>query len=179
VNDRPILAPVLETDRLRLRGPTLADFPACAALWGDAETVRFIGTGKPSGTEEAWGKFLRNAGHWSLLGFGYWVVEEKTSGAFAGLVGLSHIKRDIEPPPPDLPEAGWVFALEAQGKGYATEAVGAALAWGETRFGNAHSFCIIDPDNAPSLRVAEKCGYAESARVTYKDHPVILLVRED
>ncbi|MFC4174618.1 GNAT family N-acetyltransferase [Microvirga sp. GCM10011540] len=173
----PAHVPVLETERLRLRGQTMADFPACEALWGDPETVRFIGNGTPSGREETWAKFLRNAGHWAMLGFGYWMVEEKATGAFIGLIGFSDLHREIEPPLPDAPEAGWVLSPKAHGKGYATEAVRAALAWGETRFGNPRSVCLIAPDNVASLRVAEKCGYAEFARATYKERPVVLLAR--
>ena len=52
----------------------------------------------------------------------------------------------------------------------------AALAWADAR-GWARSVCIIDPDNAPSLRLAAACGYQETGRITYKDHPVVLLER--
>ena len=71
--------PVLETERLKLRGHRLDDFVHCAAMWADSEVTRYIG-GKPFTEEESWTKFLRYAGHWTLLGFGYWVAEEKTTG---------------------------------------------------------------------------------------------------
>src|SRR5579872_1670563 len=120
-----IAIPVLETDRLRLRGHCIDDFPACAAMWADAGVTRFIG-GRPLSGEEAWARLLRYVGHWDLLGFGYWVVEEKASGTFAGEVGLAEFKRDIEPAI-DVPEAGWVLTTAAQGKGYATGALRAVL----------------------------------------------------
>ena len=61
-----------------------------------------------------------------MLGFGYWVVEEKTSGKFAGEVGFADYKRDMQSSVKELPEmAAW-----AHGKGYATEAAKAALRWG-------------------------------------------------
>jgi RimJ/RimL family protein N-acetyltransferase len=37
--------------------------------------------------------------------------------------------------------------------------------------------CIIDPQNMPSLRVAERCGFREWARTTYKGDPTIILER--
>jgi RimJ/RimL family protein N-acetyltransferase len=36
---------------------------------------------------------------------------------------------------------------------------------------------MIDPGNAASMRVAEKCGYREYARATYKGQPTILYER--
>jgi RimJ/RimL family protein N-acetyltransferase len=50
--------PVVETERLILRGHTLDDFPAFAAMWADPAVTRFIG-GAPLSQEESWGKFLR------------------------------------------------------------------------------------------------------------------------
>ena len=73
--------PVLETERLKLRGHRLDDFIASAAMWADPNVTRHIG-GKPLTEEESWTKFLRYVGHWALLGFGYWVVEEKATGSF-------------------------------------------------------------------------------------------------
>jgi len=65
---------VIETARLRLRGHGLEDTERMAALWSDAEVTRYIG-GRPQTAEESWSRLLRYAGHWRLLGFGYWVVE--------------------------------------------------------------------------------------------------------
>ena len=78
---RPV--PVIETERLILRGHVLEDSEASLALWTDPEVTRFIG-GKPSTTEEVWPRLLRYAGHWSLLGFGYWAITEKATGRFVG-----------------------------------------------------------------------------------------------
>ena len=96
-------------------------------MWADPEVTRYIG-GTPLTEEESWARLLRYVGHWSLLGFGYWVVEEKTTGNFIGEVGFADYKRDL-PSLKDLPEIGWVFSSQASGKGYATEAVRAASAW--------------------------------------------------
>ncbi len=122
--------PILETERLTLRAHRLDDFGPYAAMWADPVVIQHIG-GKSIPDEDAWTRFLRQAGHWALLGFGYWVVEEKTTGAFAGEIGFANLRRNMEPPLGDTPEIGWVLASPFHGKGYATEAVRAALAWGD------------------------------------------------
>jgi RimJ/RimL family protein N-acetyltransferase len=168
--------PVLETERLILRGHRIEDFDACLALWTDPDSTQFIG-GKPSTREEVWARMLRYVGHWRLQGFGYWVVVEKATGRFVGEVGFGNFKRDIEPSLDGMPEIGWVLAPPQHGKGYATEAAQAAIAWAEGHFGPVRTACIIAPDNAPSIRVAERCGYREFQRTTYKGNPTIMYVR--
>ncbi len=169
--------PVIETARLRLRGHRVGDFGDCAAMWGDATVARHIG-GRPSSAEESWARMLRYAGLWALLGYGYWAVEEKASGRFVGDVGFADFKRDVQPSFDGAPEIGWVLAPWAHGVGFATEAVGAAVAWGDGHFGAPPTVCMIDPDNAASIRVAEKCGYREFARTAYKGQPAILFRRD-
>jgi RimJ/RimL family protein N-acetyltransferase len=168
--------PVLNAERLRMRGHRLDDFSACAEMWADPVVTRHIG-GKPFTKEEVWARLLRYAGHWALMGFGYWAIEEKATGSFVGELGFADFKRDIEPPLDGMPELGWALASRAHGKGYATEAVRAVVAWGDRHFAAAPTVCIIHPDNLASIRVAEKCGYRESRRTTYKGHPTILFTR--
>jgi RimJ/RimL family protein N-acetyltransferase len=169
--------PLIETPRLTLRGHRREDFAACAAMWGDPVVTRHIG-GKPFTPEEVWARLLRYAGHWAWLGFGYWAVEEKATGAFVGELGFADWKRAIEPSIEGVPELGWALAPHGHGRGLATEAALAVVAWGERRFGaSARTVCIIDPDNRPSLRVAEKCGYRELQRLSYHGAPTILFER--
>jgi RimJ/RimL family protein N-acetyltransferase len=167
--------PVIETQRLKLRGHRLDDFPACAAMWADPIVTRHIG-GRPFSDEESWTRLLRYVGHWTLLGFGYWVVEEKATGSFVGELGFADYKRDVEALK-DKPEIGWALVSQSHGKGYATEAVRAAMAWGDALFGASQTACIIHPENLPSIRVAEKCGYRKLQVTTYKGHPAMVFVR--
>jgi RimJ/RimL family protein N-acetyltransferase len=162
------MIPELVTERLTLNGPTRADFDESAAMWGDPDVVKHIG-GKPFTREEVWSRLLRYVGHWSVMGYGFWVVRERMTRAFVGEVGIAQFKRELEPPL-DAPEVGWVLATSAHGKGYATEAVTAALAWG-ARLGDRFS-CLIDVGNVASIRVAEKCGFRERTRTTYHGTPV-------
>ena len=168
--------PVLVTERLRLRGHRVEDYPHLVALWGDERVVRFIG-GKTATGEEAWARLLRYAGLWTLMGFGYWVVEEKSTGSYLGECGFAEYHRDLEPSIVGRPEAGWVFSPSSHGRGYATEAVKAALAWGETHFGDDRSVCLIHPENDASLRVAAKCGFVEETKVLFHGKPALLLAR--
>lgn len=165
--------PVLETERLTLCGHRAEDLEECVALWGDPRVTRYIG-GKPFGREEVWARLLRYIGHWSLNGYGFWLVRERATGRFVGETGLADFKRDLAIPL-DAPEAGWVLAPWSYGKGYATEAMRAVLAWSEPVF--ARTMCLIDPANAASLRVAAKLGYRELARTIYKGAEVITLER--
>ena len=146
-------------------------------MWADPRVIRYIGD-KPLTEEESWTKFLRYVGHWSLLGFGYWVTEEKATGNFIGEIGFADYKRDLQPSLKGVPEIGWVLASQAHGKGYATEAVRAITAWSDVHFGRARTACIIAPENAPSIRVAMKCGYREFQRTSYRGQPTVMFVRE-
>jgi RimJ/RimL family protein N-acetyltransferase len=172
----PCAAPVIETARLRLRAHRIEDFDASAAMWGDPVVTHFIG-GKPSTREEVWGRLLRYAGLWALLGYGYWAVEDKADGQFVGDIGFAEFKRDITPSMEGFPEIGWVLSPRIHGRGYATEAVAAALAWGDAHFGATPSVCIIDPENLASIGVAQKSGFREIARADYRG-PTVMYRRE-
>ncbi|MCI1187930.1 GNAT family N-acetyltransferase [Hymenobacter sp. DH14] len=179
MSDQPItqpIAPVLETSRLRLRGFRAEDFDSWFAFSREPAYYRYFGN-EPMPAEEVWKLLLRSAGHWVIMGFGFWAVEEKASGRFVGAVGFLRLKRAIEPPLGDAPEIGWVMDPAIHGQGYASEAVAAVLAWGESHFGPVRTVCIIDPGNEPSLKLAAKFGYHEYARGIYHGAPIVLLER--
>lgn len=166
----------VDTERLTLRVPRLEDFEDTYALWSNPEVVRYIG-GKAFTREECWSRLLRYVGHWELLGFGFWVVREKGTGRFVGEVGLGEFRRDIQPPLGDSKEFGWVLSPAVHGKGYATEAVGAALKWAEGKFGPERVVCIIDPGNEASVNVARKNGFRQFTTGTYKGGPTLMFER--
>ena len=168
--------PVLTTARLTLTPPELSDFEDSAAMWSDPMVTRHIG-GRTSTPEESWARLLRARGLWALLGYGYWAARETATGRYVGEVGFADFHRAIEPSIDGLPEMGWALANWAHGQGFAFEAVTAGLAWGETSWGAGPVVCIIDPGNAPSLKLAAKVGFAEAARTTYKDGPTVLMRR--
>ncbi len=168
--------PVLETDRLILRSHTKKDFSASLKMWSDPITVKFIG-GKVSTSQQTWARVLNYAGHWQLMDFGYWVVEEKFSGKFVGEVGFADFKREMEPSIDGVPELGWAIAPEFHGQGYATEALRSVINWGDSHFENSRTVCIINPENLVSIKVAGKCGYVQKDIASYAGQPVLLFER--
>jgi RimJ/RimL family protein N-acetyltransferase len=169
-------APVIETERLRLRGHREDDFANCVAMWSEEAAIRFT-VGRQLTEEEIWVRMLRHVGHWTLMGYGYWVVEEKATGMFVGEAGIAEFHRGIDPPITGIPEAGWVFSSSAHGKGYGFEAANAFLAWGETHFGSPRSVCIIAPENSQSLKLAAKLGYRKEAATIFRGNPALILGR--
>ena len=166
----------LETPRLRLRPYRADDFESYARMWAAPEVVRFIG-GAPVSREAAWTRFLRQIGIWRYLGFGFFVLEDRGSGAFVGEAGFHDLRRTIAPSIEGTMEAGWVLAPAAHGRGLAEEAMRAAIAWADRVHPGPRMTCIIQIEHAASLRVASKLGFAPYAETTYHGDPVKMLER--
>jgi RimJ/RimL family protein N-acetyltransferase len=171
-----VIAPILETPRLILRDHRVEDFAALAQMWADPTVTRYIG-GRTSTSEESWTRLLRHVGHWTLLGFGYWAITEKASGHFIGQAGFADHKRISGSELKHLPEIGWALAPAAHGRSYASEAVSAITSWGDANLASDSTTCIIHPENAASIRIAEKLGYREFQRIEYKGDPTIVFIR--
>jgi RimJ/RimL family protein N-acetyltransferase len=170
------VAPRLETDRLILRPHRTEDFPDCAAMWRDPLVVKYtIGTESPP--QRTWQRLLAYCGHWALLGFGYWAVESRASGRFIGELGFADFHRDLPDAVQGCPEIGWALAVEAHGRGYATEALHKVLEWGDANFDAAATFCIIHRENHASVHLARKFGYLTSVRAATDSDPSTLLAR--
>ena len=170
-------APVLQTERLTLRPFRAGDAEAQTAMMGDAEVMRHLG-GHPLGREESWRKLLCGHAMWSLFGFGYWAVERRETGTIIGQVGFGDFQRDVAPSVSGLPEMGWLFARDAAGRGYATEAAAAGLAWIDKALAPPRVVAIIDHANEPSIRVAVKCGFDARQDATYRGESILLFSRD-
>ena len=146
-------APTLVTPRLILRGWRLEDFPAYAAMLADPDTARFVTRrGGPSSEAETWAETAFLIGHWQLLGYGMFVVEDRGTGAFLGRVG------PLQPRGWPGFEIAWGLAPQARGRGYAVEAARATIDWAFEQFPIDRIISIIDPRNSASRRVAERLG---------------------
>lgn len=167
--------PVLLTPRLRLAGHEMADFESLAAMWADPQVVRFVG-GTVSTPQESWFRLLRSRGLWPVLGYGYWAVHERDSGRYVGDVGFGDLHRDTTPAIGGVPEMGWVLARWSHGRGYASEAVAAALGWMDGV--HERTICILDPEHAASHRVAIKAGFVEAGMISHRDRPTRLMRRQ-
>ncbi|MCX7302044.1 MAG: GNAT family N-acetyltransferase [Rhodobacterales bacterium] len=140
---------VLETERLRLRGPRPADIPEVIAFWASDRSRHVGGPRNPQG---AWEDYAVAFGSWLIDGFGYWAIESRDDHRFVGLVGFCH------PPNFPEPEMGWALMGHAEGKGYATEAASAALGWCRTNLRLPSLVSYIEPANHRSIRLAARLG---------------------
>lgn len=158
-----IEAPILLTPRLRLRMLRPDDFEEYAVMHADPEVTRFTAR-VPLSRADAWNHMAMFIGHWHLRGFGLWAVEELESGRLAGRVGFDQ--------PEGRPgiELAWTLGREFWGRGYATEAASRALRFGFEEMGFDHIISFIDPENTPSIRVAERLGEKLEGEAIVKGH---------
>nr|WP_293880696.1 GNAT family N-acetyltransferase [Sphingomonas sp.] len=157
------MVPELSTRRLILRAHRAEDHADCAALWGDAAVTQFIG-GKPQSPQDAWFRILRYAGSWQLLGFGFWAMFDRETGAFIGEGGFSDFRRGIASLE-GMPETGWAFAANSWGRGLASEAIGAMTDWADAQLLHHETRCLISNGNTASVKVATRNGYSAFANL--------------
>jgi RimJ/RimL family protein N-acetyltransferase len=156
----------LETDRLILRRWKPEDFEPYAAMMADPEVMRYLGAdGMPLSRFAAWQAFCATLGHWELRGFGLFAVVERASGEVIGRIGPWY--------PEGWPEfeIGWTLRSQSWGKGYATEAVQACLTYAFTVLGRSRIVSLITPENASSIRVAQRVGEQFEGEITLPDLP--------
>jgi RimJ/RimL family protein N-acetyltransferase len=147
----------ITTERLVLRRWRASDHEALAAINADAEVMRWIGSGRVLGRGFSDDLIARFEGEWRDRGFGLWAVSwcddpERELLGFCGLTTPAFL-------PETLPaaEIGWRLARGAWGRGVATEAAAAALAFGWER-GLREVVAVVAPENERSLRVCAKLG---------------------
>ena len=169
-------APVLETERLRLRSWRKEDFRPYHTILQHPEVHRHFGP-EPMSAEEAWRRLTSAAGGWQFNGFGTWAVERKDDGKLVGNAGIFTGWRAMEPEFGEEPEMGWIFAAETHGKGIAFEACRAVLDWTEANLDPTPIWAIIAPANEPSLKLAEKLGFERYSETVYHNDPTVVLKR--
>jgi RimJ/RimL family protein N-acetyltransferase len=138
-----------DTQRLRFRPLVMDDVDELVALHEDPLIVRFLGS-----RDRAWlERFIGIVDEeWAERGHGRVAVVERESGRFIGRTGLKYWQQFGET------EVSWVLHADARGKGYATEAGGAALRWGFEQFEPPYLMAMIQPENTASIAVAERLG---------------------
>jgi RimJ/RimL family protein N-acetyltransferase len=142
--------PTLESERLRLREYRTDDFDDFAAFMADGERSKYIGG--PADRYGAWRLMAIEIGHWTMRGYGMWIVEEKRTGAFIGSCGLWNPEGWPEP------EVGYWVVREQEGKGYATEAARRVRDYAFEDLGWSTLISCIDPANEPSKQVVARLG---------------------
>ncbi len=154
----------LRTERLRLRPFRESDLDAVARLYADPRFMRYIGP--VTDRDDAWRHMAMLIGHWQLRGYGLWAVEHEEK--FVGRIGL-HFPEGW----PDL-EVGWALDPAVWGRGLATEGARTALAQAATVLGRPDPVSAIHPDNAASIRVAEKLGARLERRMVLRGEEVVI-----
>ncbi|UIP07398.1 GNAT family N-acetyltransferase [Erythrobacter sp. SDW2] len=167
--------PFLVTERLELRQPVRDDLHPLFEIIAEPETRRYLGP-EPA-MPDHFMRFTRNAGSWTLYGYGTLMVRERGGdGTLLGNCGIFHSWRGLGEDFDDKPEAGWILRESAVGKGYAGEIMRAVLAWWDAEFA-AELVCLIDPTNVPSLKLAAKLGFAPMRDGQMPDGSVVKLLR--
>jgi len=153
--------PVIETERLVLRGPRESDFEAHAAFMS-SDRSQFVGG--PQDRWNSWKGLLGQYGHWALRGYGFWTISDHATEVPLGKCGFIYNDGWSEP------ELGWHIYASAEGKSIAFEAVSAARAHGVT-MGLDGVISYIDPANTRSLRLAERLGARFERKGEVIGHP--------
>jgi RimJ/RimL family protein N-acetyltransferase len=99
--------------------------------------------------------------HWAEHGYGWWAVEMRADGAFAGWNGLQYLPETGET------EIGYLLGKPFWGRGLATEGALAGLGFGFEELGLGEIVAIVHPDNVASQRVIEKLGMSGGQRARY------------
>lgn len=149
----------LETQRLLLREFRGADLDAYAAMQSDAEVMRYIGEGKTLTRNDSWRSIAGMLGHWQLLGYGMWALEDKSSGTLVGRAGF------IDPPGWPGFELGWLLGRPYWGLGFASEAAARCLQYAFEELHRDVVISLIRPANAPSIKVAERLGMRNTGEI--------------
>lgn len=141
--------PVLETERLVLRGPEAQDYPDFKATFSSYRS-RFMGG--PLNKYEAWMLYAAEIGHWQIRGFGMWMIHDKATDETYGMAG------GWQPAGWPEREIAWIIWPDKVGHGYALEATDAARRYFYTQRGWDGAVSYIDPKNLDSIRLAERLG---------------------
>jgi RimJ/RimL family protein N-acetyltransferase len=149
-------SPQLETERLLLRPPTVADLGPLHEVWGDRDVMRWIGAGDAYSrdVEASERRLERLVAHQAEHGFALWTVVERESGTVLGDAGL--VLFGFRGPEVEL---AYRLGKAHWGRGYATEAAAAWVDHGLTALGLPSIVAVTHPANDASERVLEKVGF--------------------
>lgn len=152
--------PQLETGRLILRAPTMADYPAYSRFIA-SDRSRMMGG--PHLRWAAWGLFASDVAMWQLYGHGALMLDLKAGGECIGQVGINH--------GPMFPEKelGWMLYEGFEGQGYATEAGRALKDWAFSQLKLETLVSYFDPENHRSMAVSTRIGGVRDDTATPQD----------
>jgi ribosomal-protein-alanine N-acetyltransferase len=158
----------IRTARLRIRSWRDDDFDAYAAMNADPRVMEFF-PGVLS-RDESRLRFARGSARMAEHGYGLWPVEVVGGAPFIGMVGLNN--PDFRAHFTPAVEIGWRLAAEHWGRGYATEAAWAVLAFGFDQLALPEIVSFTTTANVRSRRVMEKLGMRHAPEDDFL-HPLI------
>ena len=158
----------LATNRLVLRHWRKEDREPFARMNADPEVMRhFIA---PLDGEASDALLARVAADLDARGWGMWAMEERASGTLLGFTGLSPVP--FEAPFTPAVEIGWRMVRSHWGRGLATEAARAALAYGFGELGLTEIVAFTFAGNERSRAVMRRLGMTHDAADDF-EHPLI------
>ncbi len=170
-------SPLLTTERLELWQPQRDDHAGLDAIYADPRTLPFLGHWSPS-PADTFARLCRNAGTWTLYGYGIFMVRRRGDAQIIGSCGVFRSWRGFARGLDDIPEAGWIIHPDYWGQGYAGEAMRAVLPWFDAEHGLQRIACMIEAGHAASERLALQLGFVEYARHRQpEEKPVVLYER--
>jgi ribosomal-protein-alanine N-acetyltransferase len=156
----------IRTERLLLRQWRGEDLVPFAELNADAETMRFFPSQQSRAESDALAERARR--QIEAEGWGLWAVEVAGGARFIGFVGLARPSFEEHFTP--AVEVGWRLARAHWGRGYATEAARAAVAFGFEELALDEIVSFTSPLNEPSWRVMERLGMTHDPADDF-EHP--------
>ncbi len=160
----------LETARLMLEPFNDSHYEGLRVMESDADVMRYISNGIVKTPEETWENIRRVNARWQKYGFSWWAIKDKSSGIIVGAACLQHLE-NVDGAPLEI---GWRLVPEHNGKGYATEAAKAIIAFAAERTGATYLVAVADPENMPSQRVMQRLGMTYKAIEQHYDVPCIV-----
>lgn len=154
----------LSTERLLLRRWQDRDLAPWAAMNADPEVREHLGA--PLTREESDASVARFRADFDERGYGWWAVEVRATGEFAGFAGLDPVDDGL---PFTGVEIGWRLARAAWGKGYATEAARAVLAFGFGTLGLPEILAVTTAGNLRSQAVMRRIGMTRDPAGDFDD----------
>jgi RimJ/RimL family protein N-acetyltransferase len=158
----------MRTGRLLLRRWRSVDLPLFAEMNADPVVMEHL-PATLSPVESA-ALIERIEACFVTRGYGLWAVEVPGETPFAGFVGLSPV--EIAVPFTPAVEVGWRLARAYWGRGIASEAASAAIAFGFERCGLTEIVSFTAENNVRSRRVMKRIGMHRDAREDF-DHPLL------
>ena len=151
------------TERLILRAMSIDDADAFYALNSHPEVMRHTGEPPLDSVDDA-RNAIENYADFRTIGYGRWGCYLKESEKLIGFCGLKYLD--------DLKEVdlGYRLLPEYWGRGLATEACLASVAFGFDVLKLDRIIGLVLPENAASIRVLEKVGMGPDGEVDYDGH---------